>query len=71
MKIKVLHRLAHVFFTCIALLYDTYVILENLRYFLRGYKSSDPVYCGHHFKTIVQQGYYSGGAGYVLSKEAN
>jgi glycoprotein-N-acetylgalactosamine 3-beta-galactosyltransferase len=49
---------------------DTYVILENLRYFLRGYKSSDPVYCGHHFKTKVQQGYYSGGAGYVLSKEA-
>jgi glycoprotein-N-acetylgalactosamine 3-beta-galactosyltransferase len=49
---------------------DTYVILENLRYFLRDYKSSDPVYFGHHFKTIVQQGYYSGGAGYVLSKEA-
>ena len=49
---------------------DTYVILENLRYFLKGYKSSDPVYFGHHFKTIVQQGYYSGGAGYVLSKEA-
>ena len=49
---------------------DTYVILENLRYFLRDYKSSDPVYFGHHFKTIVKQGYYSGGAGYVLSKEA-
>jgi glycoprotein-N-acetylgalactosamine 3-beta-galactosyltransferase len=49
---------------------DTYVILENLRYFLRDYKSSDPIYFGHHFKTIVKQGYYSGGAGYVLSKEA-
>jgi glycoprotein-N-acetylgalactosamine 3-beta-galactosyltransferase len=49
---------------------DTYVILENLRYFLRDYKSSDPVYFGHHFKPIVKQGYYSGGAGYVLSKEA-
>jgi glycoprotein-N-acetylgalactosamine 3-beta-galactosyltransferase len=36
----------------------------------RDYKSSDPVYFGHHFKTIVKQGYYSGGAGYVLSKEA-
>jgi glycoprotein-N-acetylgalactosamine 3-beta-galactosyltransferase len=34
---------------------DTYVILENLRYFLRDYKSSDPVYFGHHFKTIVKQ----------------
>ena len=49
---------------------DTYVILENLRYFLKDYKPSDPVYFGHHFKTIVKQGYYSGGAGYVLSKEA-
>ncbi|XP_071158468.1 glycoprotein-N-acetylgalactosamine 3-beta-galactosyltransferase 1-like [Mytilus galloprovincialis] len=49
---------------------DTYVILENLRYFLNDYKPSEPVYFGHHFKTIVKQGYYSGGAGYVLSKEA-
>jgi glycoprotein-N-acetylgalactosamine 3-beta-galactosyltransferase len=34
---------------------DTYVILENLRYFLRDYKSSDPVYFGHHFKKRVTQ----------------
>lgn len=26
---------------------------------------------GHKFKTIVENGYFSGGAGYVLSKEAN
>ncbi|XP_070212090.1 glycoprotein-N-acetylgalactosamine 3-beta-galactosyltransferase 1-like [Littorina saxatilis] len=49
---------------------DTYVIVENLRYFLSGEKKDDPVYFGHHFKTIVKQGYYSGGGGYVLSKEA-
>ncbi|OWF40668.1 glycoprotein-N-acetylgalactosamine 3-beta-galactosyltransferase 1-like isoform X1 [Mizuhopecten yessoensis] len=49
---------------------DTYMILENLRYFLQSYSRDDPVYFGHHFKTIVKQGYYSGGAGYVLSKEA-
>ncbi|XP_060086206.1 glycoprotein-N-acetylgalactosamine 3-beta-galactosyltransferase 1-like [Ylistrum balloti] len=49
---------------------DTYMILENLRYFLQSYSKDDPVYFGHHFKTIVKQGYYSGGAGYVLSKEA-
>ncbi|XP_046555613.1 glycoprotein-N-acetylgalactosamine 3-beta-galactosyltransferase 1-B-like [Haliotis rubra] len=49
---------------------DTYVILENLRYFLSSQKKTDPVYFGHHFKTIVKQGYYSGGGGYVLSKEA-
>lgn len=49
---------------------DTYVIIENLRYFLQSYSRDDPVYFGHHFKTIVKQGYYSGGAGYVLSREA-
>ncbi|XP_033761657.1 glycoprotein-N-acetylgalactosamine 3-beta-galactosyltransferase 1-B-like [Pecten maximus] len=49
---------------------DTYVILENLRYLLEPYSPNDPVYFGHHFKTLVKQGYYSGGAGYVLSKEA-
>ncbi|XP_069125757.1 glycoprotein-N-acetylgalactosamine 3-beta-galactosyltransferase 1-like [Argopecten irradians] len=49
---------------------DTYVILENLRHFLETKSSDEPVYFGHHFKTLVKQGYYSGGAGYVLSKEA-
>ena len=49
---------------------DTYVIVENLRYFLSGENTNDPVYFGHHFKTIVKQGYFSGGAGYILSKEA-
>ncbi|XP_059178834.1 glycoprotein-N-acetylgalactosamine 3-beta-galactosyltransferase 1-like [Physella acuta] len=49
---------------------DTYVIIENLRYFLSGENSSEPVYFGQLFTTHVVQGYYSGGAGYVLSKEA-
>ena len=49
---------------------DTYVIMENLRYFLSGENTSEPIYFGHHFKTIVKQGFYSGGGGYVLSKEA-
>ena len=44
--------------------------MENLRYFLSGENTSEPIYFGHHFKTIVKQGYYSGGGGYVLSKEA-
>ncbi|XP_062598275.1 glycoprotein-N-acetylgalactosamine 3-beta-galactosyltransferase 1-like isoform X1 [Saccostrea cucullata] len=48
---------------------DTYFIMENLRYFLSSRDKMEPVYFGHHFRTIVRQGYYSGGAGYILSKE--
>ena len=49
---------------------DTYVIVENLRYMLEKYNSSQPIYFGCKFKPYVRQGYMSGGAGYVLSKEA-
>ncbi|CAN7937407.1 unnamed protein product, partial [Ixodes hexagonus] len=49
---------------------DTYVVLENLRYFLKERNSSDPVFYGRRFKPYVKQGYMSGGAGYVLSREA-
>ena len=47
---------------------DTYVILENLRFLLSDYNSSDPVWFGCEFDVIVKEGYMSGGAGYVLSK---
>ena len=49
---------------------DTYVIAENLRYFLSGQNTSSPIYFGSHFRTRMPQGYMSGGAGYVISKEA-
>ncbi|XP_071962036.1 glycoprotein-N-acetylgalactosamine 3-beta-galactosyltransferase 1-like [Antedon mediterranea] len=49
---------------------DTFLIVENLKYMLASQNSSDPIYFGHNFKTFVRQGYMSGGAGYVLSKEA-
>ncbi|PVD29929.1 hypothetical protein C0Q70_09188 [Pomacea canaliculata] len=50
---------------------DTYVIVENLRYFLSSYNCQEPIYFGQVFKVLVKpQGYTSGGAGYVLSKEA-
>lgn len=49
---------------------DTYVIVENLRYMLYPYSKESPIYFGCKFKPFVKQGYMSGGAGYVLSKEA-
>ncbi|XP_075706270.1 glycoprotein-N-acetylgalactosamine 3-beta-galactosyltransferase 1-like [Rhinoderma darwinii] len=49
---------------------DTYVVVENLRWMLSNYTSDEPVYFGKRFKPFAKQGYMSGGAGYVLSKEA-
>ncbi|KAM4045808.1 glycoprotein-N-acetylgalactosamine 3-beta-galactosyltransferase 1-like isoform 3-T6 [Anomaloglossus baeobatrachus] len=49
---------------------DTYVVVENLRWVLSNYTTDQPVYFGKRFKPFAKQGYMSGGAGYVLSKEA-
>jgi len=49
---------------------DTYTIVENLRLLLLNKNFSEPIFFGHKFKPFVEQGYFSGGAGYVLSKEA-
>ncbi|XP_005170092.1 glycoprotein-N-acetylgalactosamine 3-beta-galactosyltransferase 1 isoform X1 [Danio rerio] len=49
---------------------DTFVVIENLRHSLSKHSSEDPLYFGRRFRPFVAQGYMSGGAGYVLSKEA-
>ncbi|EEB13783.1 core 1 UDP-galactose:N-acetylgalactosamine-alpha-r beta 1,3- galactosyltransferase, putative [Pediculus humanus corporis] len=49
---------------------DTYVIVENLRLVLSQHNSSEKLYMGCRFKPYTKNGYMSGGAGYVLSKEA-
>lgn len=49
---------------------DTYVIVDNLRWLLANHSAEEPIYFGRRFKPYTKQGYMSGGAGYVLSKEA-
>ncbi|XP_073469850.1 glycoprotein-N-acetylgalactosamine 3-beta-galactosyltransferase 1-like [Aquarana catesbeiana] len=49
---------------------DTYIVVDNLRYMLSNYTPDQPIYFGKRFKPFVKQGYMSGGAGYVLSKES-
>lgn len=49
---------------------DTFVIVENLRLFLKDLQPQEPAYYGVKFRQHVKQGYMSGGGGYVLSREA-
>ena len=42
----------------------------KLNHFLKTKNSAKPVTYGYDFKTLVERGYHSGGAGYVLSNEA-
>ncbi|KAM4702047.1 glycoprotein-N-acetylgalactosamine 3-beta-galactosyltransferase 1-like [Discoglossus pictus] len=49
---------------------DTFVVIDNLRLLLSNYTPNQPIYFGKVFKPFIKQGYMSGGAGYVLSKEA-
>ncbi|XP_053724102.1 glycoprotein-N-acetylgalactosamine 3-beta-galactosyltransferase 1-B-like [Synchiropus splendidus] len=49
---------------------DTYVIVDNLRLLLANHTPEEPIYFGRRFKPYAKQGYMSGGAGYVLSREA-
>lgn len=44
--------------------------MENLRYMLSGFSTSDPLHFGLRFKGNLKNGYMNGGAGYVLSREA-
>ncbi|KAM4613169.1 glycoprotein-N-acetylgalactosamine 3-beta-galactosyltransferase 1-B [Polymixia lowei] len=49
---------------------DTYVVVDNLRWVLANRTPDEPIYFGRRFRPYTKQGYMSGGAGYVLSKEA-
>lgn len=49
---------------------DTYVFIDNLRKFVINKNASEPVTFGFDFKRYVDEGYHSGGAGYLMSREA-
>uniref|UniRef100_A0A5S6QH59 N-acetylgalactosaminide beta-1,3-galactosyltransferase n=1 Tax=Trichuris muris TaxID=70415 RepID=A0A5S6QH59_TRIMR len=49
---------------------DTYVIVENLRLLLLSYNPNSSVYLGSNLRHPNHQKYMSGGAGYVLSRNA-
>jgi glycoprotein-N-acetylgalactosamine 3-beta-galactosyltransferase len=49
---------------------NTFIFVDNLKEFLKDKNSTQPVTYGYDMKPIVDQGYHSGGAGYVLSNEA-
>ncbi|XP_067653726.1 glycoprotein-N-acetylgalactosamine 3-beta-galactosyltransferase 1-like isoform X2 [Haliotis asinina] len=49
---------------------DTFVVMENLKFLLSHYNATEGIYVGHLFKKYSSWGYMSGGAGYVLSREA-
>jgi glycoprotein-N-acetylgalactosamine 3-beta-galactosyltransferase len=44
--------------------------MENMRFMLHAYSPDMPIYFGCKYRAHVTQGYMSGGAGYVLSREA-
>ncbi|GMR62794.1 hypothetical protein PMAYCL1PPCAC_32989, partial [Pristionchus mayeri] len=48
---------------------DTYMIVENLRAYLRTLDPNQPYYLGYRMKPYLQNGYNQGG-GYVLSRRA-
>lgn len=49
---------------------DAFLVMENLKFLLSHYNSSQPIYTGHLFTKYHVDGYMSGGAGYVLNRQA-
>jgi len=41
--------------------------VENLRYFLSGFNTTEALWFGHKYKTKVKKGFFSGGAGEIIT----
>lgn len=49
---------------------DTFIFVDNLRKFLSDKDSRYPISYGYNYLKFIDEGYHSGGAGYVMSNEA-
>ncbi|TPP66531.1 putative core 1 udp-galactose:n-acetylgalactosamine-alpha-r beta 1 3-galactosyltransferase [Fasciola gigantica] len=49
---------------------DTFSIIENLKHELANHNPDDPFMNGHRWHLRIPGGYFSGGAGHVLPREA-
>lgn len=49
---------------------DTYALLDNMRFMLSAYSPNDPIYFGNKFKSMKPLGFFHGGSGYVMSRNA-
>lgn len=49
---------------------DTFVFVDNLFRFVRARDSGRPLTYGYNFRTIIDQGYHSGGAGILFTLES-
>lgn len=49
---------------------DTFAIIDNMRFMLSAYSPNDPIFFGKKFNCTERFGCFSGGAGYVMSREA-
>ena len=55
---------------CLVFVEKCYMLYLPSRYFLKDKDPNMPNYYGRRFKPYVREGYMSGGAGYVISRES-
>ncbi|TGZ65595.1 hypothetical protein CRM22_005809 [Opisthorchis felineus] len=69
--LRAVHRIADEYDYFLKADDDTYTFLSNLREFLVNHGSpAKPVMWGYRWMTLCPGGYFSGGSGYVLTREA-